>query len=238
MDTLRLRLREYLNERGLSAYALIQASGLAPNTVYAIARDSSGNARLDTLAGILTGLRRLTGAHVALSDILVDESMPTEGAPQATDASRVHAIREEPESAPGDSEWLQAFIVAAEGQSGRLNALHPGRVVLVQLNGQQLTPGVTLTPVETARKSQAYGIVPLGPPLAHPLGGMTPTFTKREGGLPANSTALCIKVQTVEPERVVGFVGKLEARQVKRIRDCLKELLIFDRASDGRNVRQ
>jgi hypothetical protein len=76
MDTLTLKLKEYLDGRGLSAYALIQASGLAANTVYSLTRGSTTHARLDTVAGILTGLRRLTGEDVTVSDILHHKVTP------------------------------------------------------------------------------------------------------------------------------------------------------------------
>jgi mRNA-degrading endonuclease toxin of MazEF toxin-antitoxin module len=232
VDTFRLKLKEYLDERGLSVYALIKASGLAPNTLYAIARGASGNARLDTLAGVLTGLRRLTGEDATLSDILDEDAL-------ATGTSKVRAAPEKPESAPDDSEWLQAFLAAAKGQSARENTLryHHGSVVLVQLDRQQVKPCVIVSDEAATRKAQIYGIVPLGPPLAHPVGGLTPSLKKPGAGLPTSSTALCTEVQTVQPAQIVGFVGRLDARHLKSIKTSLSKLFALGPVPDGRNTR-
>jgi hypothetical protein len=192
VDTFRLRLREYLDERGISVYALIQASGLAPNTAYAIARGSSGNARLDTVAAIVTGLRRLTVEDVTISDIVVHESIPD----PTTGTSKMRAAPEKPESGPSpdDREWLEAFLTADKGQSPSAVPYDydQGSIVLVQFDQQQPRPCVTLTGADTARKSQVCGIVPLAAPLARPIGGLTPTFQK--GRLPARSTVMCTQV--------------------------------------------
>lgn len=76
MDTVRWKLRDFLEQNGLTTYALVRASHLAPNTVYSLARGSTKHVRLDTIAGVLGGLRRLTGREVGLSDILEHEVAP------------------------------------------------------------------------------------------------------------------------------------------------------------------
>ncbi|GGI93500.1 helix-turn-helix domain-containing protein [Deinococcus wulumuqiensis] len=73
MSTVRWRLSEYLEQRGLTAYGLAKASGIERmGTVYRIARQGHEPARVDlpTLARILDGLYSLTGEEVQLTDIL------------------------------------------------------------------------------------------------------------------------------------------------------------------------
>ncbi len=76
MDTVRWKLRDFLEQNNLTTYALVRASDLAPNTVYSLARGATKHVRLDTIAGVLGGLRRLTGHEVSLSDILEHEVAP------------------------------------------------------------------------------------------------------------------------------------------------------------------
>lgn len=76
MDTVRWKLRDFLEQNNLTTYALVRASDLAPNTVYSLARGSTKHVRLDTVAGVLGGLRQLTGHEVGLSDILEHEVAP------------------------------------------------------------------------------------------------------------------------------------------------------------------
>lgn len=76
MDTVRWKLRDFLEQNNLTTYALVRASDLAPNTVYSLARGATKHVRLDTIAGVLGGLRRLTGHEVGLSDILEHEVVP------------------------------------------------------------------------------------------------------------------------------------------------------------------
>lgn len=76
VDTVSWRLKDFLKENGISTYALVQVSGLAQNTVYALARGATMHVRLDTLAGILGGLRKLTGRDVTLADVLVHDVTP------------------------------------------------------------------------------------------------------------------------------------------------------------------
>ena len=75
MPTIRWRLAAFLEEKGISAYALAKQSAVKhPNTVYRIARPGHEPTRVDipTLNALLDGLRELTGEEVRLTDILTD----------------------------------------------------------------------------------------------------------------------------------------------------------------------
>lgn len=75
MPTIRWRLAAFLEEKGISAYALAKHSAVKhPNTVYRIARLGHEPTRVDipTLNALLDGLRELTGEEVRLTDILTD----------------------------------------------------------------------------------------------------------------------------------------------------------------------
>ena len=150
----------------------------------------------------------------------------------------VGAAPEKPEGGPtlDDREWLEAFLTAAKAQSPSAAPYGQGSIVLVRFDTQQLRPCVTITGADTARKSQVCGVVPLAAPSAHPIGGLTPTFQK--GDLPASSTAMCTQVQTVELAQVVSFVGRLNSRQLKNVKDALGQMFSLDRASNGRYVRR
>jgi len=83
MDTLtplpvaRWKLAATLEKRGRTPYALIQASGLARGTVYAIARGEAQAVELGTLVKLAAGLEKLTGELVSVSDLLELEAAPT-----------------------------------------------------------------------------------------------------------------------------------------------------------------
>lgn len=71
------KLQSYLESHGLSAYELVQASKLAPNTVYGAARGKTKAVRLETLEAMVKALRELTGQHVSVADLLeVEEASP------------------------------------------------------------------------------------------------------------------------------------------------------------------
>ncbi|BDG18698.1 hypothetical protein TthSNM11_09010 [Thermus thermophilus] len=73
---IRLRLREYLKERGLSVYKLVKlVPEMHPSTVYAIAAGRIESVRLSTLAQVLEGLERLTGEPVDLCELLAVEEV-------------------------------------------------------------------------------------------------------------------------------------------------------------------
>lgn len=73
MAVIRWRLGEFLEQRGITAYALAKASGIQRmSTVYRIAKKGEGPTRVDlpTLASLLVGLSKITGEPVQLADIL------------------------------------------------------------------------------------------------------------------------------------------------------------------------
>jgi transcriptional regulator with XRE-family HTH domain len=76
MSRVRWRLKEYLDEHGLSAYALTKATKLSPNAIYSIARGETNQVRLETLGGLLVGLRKLTGEDVSFDAVLEFEPGP------------------------------------------------------------------------------------------------------------------------------------------------------------------
>lgn len=62
-----------MQERGLTAYGLAKSSGInRMTTLYRIAKVGDEPTRVDlpTLAAIITGLRKLTGEDVQITDIL------------------------------------------------------------------------------------------------------------------------------------------------------------------------
>ena len=70
MDAVKWKLKEYLDRHELSVYALTKTSDLSPNTVYTIARGDTNQVKLETLAGLFKGLRKLTGEEVSFEDVL------------------------------------------------------------------------------------------------------------------------------------------------------------------------
>lgn len=74
---LRWKLRNYLDEHKLSAYALTKVADVAPNTVYALARGDSERISLEVFDKVLVGLEKLTGHSVNVSDLL-ERSTPEE----------------------------------------------------------------------------------------------------------------------------------------------------------------
>lgn len=126
MDTVSWKLKDYLKTRNLTAYQLVRASNLAPNTVYSLARGEQNQVRLDTIAGVLSGLRQLTGDEVALTDILVHEVRPE---PEEDDqkvllasgtADLQTALDDLESDLPAEEvdAWLETFYAAA-GESAR-----------------------------------------------------------------------------------------------------------------------
>lgn len=73
MSLIRWRLADFLEERGLTAYAVAKASDITRlNTIYRLARRGSEPTRVDlpTLALLLDGLRKVTGEAVNIGDVL------------------------------------------------------------------------------------------------------------------------------------------------------------------------
>jgi DNA-binding Xre family transcriptional regulator len=67
------KLREYLDRHEVSAYALAQATDLAPSTVYALARGRQRRTDLDVLDKVIEALEQLTGERVSVCDLLERE---------------------------------------------------------------------------------------------------------------------------------------------------------------------
>ena len=79
MAAIRWKLAEYLSTRSLTPYSLAKASGVQRmNTIYRISRAGDEPTRIDlpTLAAIISGLRKLTGEDVQITDVL--EYLPHE----------------------------------------------------------------------------------------------------------------------------------------------------------------
>ena len=67
---IRLNIGSYLEQKNITPYRLVKESGLAPNTVYTLARTSAKRIDLDTLGSIVEALTRLTGQPVTPNDLL------------------------------------------------------------------------------------------------------------------------------------------------------------------------
>lgn len=85
--TVRWKLDDLLKDAGITPYRLHKESGLAMNTVYALARGDSKQVRLETLEQLLPALEALTGHPVTISDLLEVEHR-AESLPQSSDADR------------------------------------------------------------------------------------------------------------------------------------------------------
>lgn len=83
MSLVRWRLADYLEERGLTAYAVAKASDITRlNTIYRLARRGKEPTRVDlpTLALLLDGLSKVTGGPVSIGDVL--ECLPDDPGPK------------------------------------------------------------------------------------------------------------------------------------------------------------
>jgi DNA-binding Xre family transcriptional regulator len=65
----KLRIKAYLEQRNMSAYALWKASGLPRNTVYSISQGKALRVDLETMGKLLFGLEKLTGETVEPNDL-------------------------------------------------------------------------------------------------------------------------------------------------------------------------
>lgn len=66
----RWKVKEYLEANALTPYRLMKASGLAQGTVYRLVNGDTLNLNAATLDAIIKALRKLTGKHVIISDVL------------------------------------------------------------------------------------------------------------------------------------------------------------------------
>lgn len=129
MDIVRWRLKDYLREHDLTEEALVQASKLSPRLVHALTAAEAEQVRLETLAGLLNGLRTLTGTEVALSDVLVyvtddDVDNETDDETDVLLASGAADLQRqlddlERDVPPGELDtWLKAFYTTASKNAG------------------------------------------------------------------------------------------------------------------------
>jgi mRNA interferase MazF len=80
-----------------------------------------------------------------------------------------------------------------------------------------------LAVISSSRSRPLYVIVPLTRS-EKLIGKLAPRITTRPGGLPADSTALIMHLRSVDPSRILKYVGKLEANEMQLIREGLQEL--------------
>ena len=131
MGSVRWRLKDYLQEHDLTEEALVRASKLSPRLVHALTVAEAEQVRLETLAGLLGGLRALTGTEVALSDVLtyayVTDDESSNETDDETDALLALGTADlqrqlddlERDVPPGELDaWLKAFHTAANKNAG------------------------------------------------------------------------------------------------------------------------
>lgn len=105
-------------------------------------------------------------------------------------------------------------------------------IVLLQLDpvrGSEqgkVRPCVIVSDAATVRRSRAkllYAIVPLTRSTTL-VGPLAPRLKSRKGGSTADGVALCMHVRTVDPVRIVGFVGTLNADEMRPLQQGLSVL--------------
>lgn len=97
----------------------------------------------------------------------------------------------------------------------------------------KIRPCVVTSDAKVVRQSRAkllYTVVPLthGQTLIGPL---APRLSAREGGTPSDGVALVMHVRTVDPARVVGYVGELTADEYTPIKQGLAVLFGLEGAA-------
>lgn len=83
--------------------------------------------------------------------------------------------------------------------------------------------GSDLATVTASRSRPLYVIVPLTRS-EKLVGKLAPRLKARQGGLPADSTALVMHLRSIDPRRIIRSVGKLESNELKLIREGLEAL--------------
>jgi DNA-binding Xre family transcriptional regulator len=68
--TVKWAVGQYLDRHGITPYKLWKVTGLAKNTVYAIAQGKGDRVDFDTLGALVGGLETLTGKRPHLDDLL------------------------------------------------------------------------------------------------------------------------------------------------------------------------
>jgi DNA-binding Xre family transcriptional regulator len=121
---IRLNINSYLEQQNITAYRLIKESGLAPNTVYTLARTPAKRIDLDTLESIVKALTRLTGKPVTPNDLLevIEDPEPLEMDEETrewlemTGTDAMKAIHEAEKDVPPEelAAWLESTQKAAK----------------------------------------------------------------------------------------------------------------------------
>lgn len=73
------KMKEFLEAHNVSAYRLMKEAGLAQGTAYRLANNRAKGLNLETLDGVISALRRLTGKRVFLADLLEYQEDEMEG---------------------------------------------------------------------------------------------------------------------------------------------------------------
>ncbi len=109
---------------------------------------------------------------------------------------------------------------------------HKGDIVLVDLEptlGSEQgfkRPAIIISNLTTITDSHSrplYIIVPLARS-EKLIGDLAPRLQAKEGGLPADSTALIMHLRSIDPQRILRFIGKLDADELELIQKGLREL--------------
>jgi DNA-binding Xre family transcriptional regulator len=75
-NTVRWKLKPFLERHRISANALVKQTRLSRNTVYPIVRGETKQVSFETLSSISNGLEALTGERVDIQDLLEIEHKP------------------------------------------------------------------------------------------------------------------------------------------------------------------
>ena len=67
---IRWKIKEYLEERKITGYRFMKASGLPKRTAYRVVNGDARNLNVDTLDATIRALRELTGESVEPNDIM------------------------------------------------------------------------------------------------------------------------------------------------------------------------
>ncbi len=112
---------------------------------------------------------------------------------------------------------------------------HKGEIVLVDLEptlGSEQgfkRPAIIVSDFKTitaSRSKPLYVIVPLTRS-EKLIGDLAPRLKAKQGGLPADSTALIMHLRSVDPQRIIRFIGTLNADELELIQKGLEELFGF-----------
>lgn len=120
----RVRFREELDKRGVSAYRIVQETTgkVAPKAVYGLASGKAKRVDLDTLGAVAEALERVSGEPVNVTDLLELTPAPADPTPaseqamlnaSASDLKNALAELEAGENPDDLREWLNAFTEAA-----------------------------------------------------------------------------------------------------------------------------